>query len=66
MFQVEQQGEDLDRLLDAGWGKVKESSQETKATIARLKKAYSEAPLWAYDERAGRETRGARLPGIAR
>ena len=47
---------EVDRLLDQGWGKLSESSAATKATIGRLKKAYSEAPLWAYDANAGHET----------
>ncbi|HLX62438.1 MAG TPA: PVC-type heme-binding CxxCH protein [Planctomycetota bacterium] len=36
------------------WGKITESPAEMKATIARLKKTYSEAPLWAYDTVAGK------------
>jgi putative membrane-bound dehydrogenase-like protein len=46
----------LDKLLDKTWGKVTESSAEMKATIARLQKIYQEAPLWAFDANAGRET----------
>ncbi len=46
----------LDKLLDKTWGKVTESSAEMKATIARLQKAYQEAPLWAFDANAGKET----------
>ena len=39
----------LDQLLDQTWGKVNESSAAMKETIARLQKAYQEAPLWAFD-----------------
>ncbi len=46
---------DLDQLLNQTWGKVTESSAETKATIAHLQKAYQEAPLGAYDEGAGKQ-----------
>ncbi len=46
----------IDQLLDTQWGKVNESSDAAKATIARLKKAYESAPLWAYDVKAGQET----------
>ena len=46
----------IDRLLDESWGKVNESSAAAKDTIARLKKGYSSAPLWAYDAKAGAET----------
>ncbi|MDR3403522.1 MAG: DUF1080 domain-containing protein [Chthoniobacter sp.] len=47
---------EVDRLLDQAWGKVNESSEAAKTTIARLKKAYTAAPLWAYDANAGHET----------
>ena len=46
----------VDQLLDQAWGKVNESSEASKATIARLKKAYAAAPLWAYNASSGRET----------
>ncbi len=47
---------EVDRVLDQSWGKVNESSEAMKATMARLKKAYTAAPLWAYDGNAGHET----------
>lgn len=47
---------EVDRMLDQTWGKVNESSAAAKATVARLKKAYTAAPLWAYNGNAGRET----------
>ena len=46
----------VDQLLDASWGKINESSEAAKASILRLKKAYSAAPLWAYNAGAGRQT----------
>lgn len=45
---------EINRLLDATWGKINESSAATKATIARLLTAYKEAPLWAFDGNAGK------------
>lgn len=47
---------EIDRLLDEAWGKVNDSSEAAKETMARLKKGYSAAPLWAYDVKAGAET----------
>lgn len=59
-FQVRQMrnlhNADIDKLLDQTWGKVTESSAGMKATIVRLQKAYQEAPLWAYDAGAGKQT----------
>ncbi|RYD35852.1 MAG: DUF1080 domain-containing protein, partial [Verrucomicrobiaceae bacterium] len=43
----------LDARLEKVWGKFNESSAEGKATIARLKKTFREAPLWAYDTAKG-------------
>ncbi|MES2705253.1 MAG: PVC-type heme-binding CxxCH protein [Verrucomicrobiota bacterium] len=43
----------LDARLEKVWGKFNESSAEGKASIARLKKTFSEAPLWAYDSAKG-------------
>ncbi|HEY2342410.1 MAG TPA: PVC-type heme-binding CxxCH protein [Chthoniobacteraceae bacterium] len=45
----------VDQLLDANWGKVNDSSEAAKATIARLQKDYDAAPLWAYDAKAGQQ-----------
>ncbi len=47
---------EVNQLLDETWGKVNESSEAAKATIARLKKVYTSAPLWASDARAGKVT----------
>ncbi|MEO7599963.1 MAG: PVC-type heme-binding CxxCH protein, partial [Opitutus sp.] len=48
--------EHVDSLLDAMWGKTSESSADLKSTIARYKKTYAEAPRWAFNSAAGRET----------
>ncbi|RFC43907.1 MAG: beta-propeller fold [Verrucomicrobia bacterium] len=47
---------EIDRLLDEAWGKVNDSSDAAKETMARLKKGYLAAPLLAYDVNAGAET----------
>ncbi len=58
-FQVRQMrnlhDKELDQVLDQTWGKVNESSAAMKETIARLQKAYQEAPLWAFDGNAGKQ-----------
>jgi len=46
---------EVNRLTEEIWGKVSESSADFKARIARFKKAFSEAPLWAYDAGAGKK-----------
>jgi len=46
---------DVTARVEKLWGKVTESPAELKATIAKFKKAYSEAPLWAYDAGAGQK-----------
>jgi putative heme-binding domain-containing protein len=43
------------RTLDRVWGRTAESSGDAKATIARLRDTYREAPLWSYDIKAGRQ-----------
>ncbi|MFO1485376.1 MAG: PVC-type heme-binding CxxCH protein [Verrucomicrobiaceae bacterium] len=47
---------EINTLLDATWGKVNESSAAAKASIAKLKKAYESAPLWAFNAKAGEQT----------
>lgn len=47
---------EINTLLDATWGKVNDSSEAAKASIAKLKKAYQSAPLWAFNGKAGEET----------
>lgn len=47
---------EINTLLDATWGKVNESSAVAKARIAKLKKAYESAPLWAFNAKSGEQT----------
>jgi len=47
---------EINTLLDATWGKVNESSAEAKTRIAKLKKAYESAPLWAFNAKSGEQT----------
>ncbi|WP_395743899.1 PVC-type heme-binding CxxCH protein [Prosthecobacter sp.] len=47
---------EINTLLDATWGKVNDSSEAAKASIAKFKKAYQSAPLWAFNARSGEET----------
>ena len=46
---------EVDRLVTAGWGRILQSPAEKEALINRLEKVFDEAPLWAYEGRAGRE-----------
>ncbi|MGV3660939.1 MAG: PVC-type heme-binding CxxCH protein [Prosthecobacter sp.] len=46
----------VDTLLDETWGKMNESSAAAKASIAKFKKTYESAPLWAFNAKAGEET----------
>jgi putative membrane-bound dehydrogenase-like protein len=46
---------EVTRTLDRVWGRTAESSSDAKATIARLRDTYREAPLWSYDIKAGRQ-----------
>ena len=46
---------EVSALLDRVWGKTSESSVELKATVARLKRTYNEAPVWSYDVAAGKK-----------
>jgi putative membrane-bound dehydrogenase-like protein len=47
---------EVDRLADQTLGKVNESSAAMKETIARIKKVYAAAPLWAFNAEAGHQT----------
>ena len=42
-------------LLDRVWGKTAESSADMKATVARLRRTYNDAPVWSYDVAAGKK-----------
>jgi putative heme-binding domain-containing protein len=46
----------VNTLLDQNWGKVNESSAAAKASIAKLRKAYESAPLWAFNAKSGEQT----------
>jgi putative membrane-bound dehydrogenase-like protein len=46
---------EVDRRLDETWGRVKPTPAEKQQLIERLTATFEEAPLWAYDGRAGRE-----------
>ncbi|HEY1109274.1 MAG TPA: hypothetical protein VGE76_11595, partial [Opitutaceae bacterium] len=45
---------EVTRVLDRVWGRTGETSNNAKATIARLGDVYRNAPLWSYDAKAGR------------
>ncbi|HBJ86704.1 MAG TPA: hypothetical protein DDZ88_23190, partial [Verrucomicrobiales bacterium] len=47
---------EINSLLDVTWGKVNESSEAAKASIAKFKKAYESAPLWAFNAKSGEQT----------
>jgi putative heme-binding domain-containing protein len=47
---------EINTLLDATWGKVNDSSEAAKASIAKFKKAYESAPLWAFNAKSGEQT----------
>jgi putative heme-binding domain-containing protein len=44
---------DIDALLEKVWGKVGATDESTKALIAKLRKTYTTAPLWAFDAHDG-------------
>lgn len=46
---------ELTAQLEKTWGKFNPTNESAKATIAKYRKLYSEAPLWAYDAGKGRE-----------
>ena len=47
--------ERVNRRLNEVWGQAADSSAEMKATIARIKKTYEAAPLWAYSAPEGKK-----------
>ncbi len=54
--QMQQLGDPaLNELIVANWGKTKQTAEEALKEINRLDKVFSEAPLWAFDARAGAE-----------
>ncbi len=46
---------ELNTLLESTWGKFNPTSDTAKATVAKYKKLFSEAPLWAYEAGRGKE-----------
>jgi len=44
---------DVSELLERYWGRIGQSSEQTRDTIDKLVHDYSEAPLWAYSGNAG-------------
>ncbi len=45
---------EVDRRVLAAWGRIVPTPAEKQAQMARLEKTFEEAPLWAYEARAGR------------
>jgi putative heme-binding domain-containing protein len=46
---------EVNAILDRVWGRAVEASADAKATIARLRDVYNNAPLWSYELSAGRK-----------
>jgi putative membrane-bound dehydrogenase-like protein len=46
---------EIDKRVTAAWGRIAQSPAEKETQIAKLEKTFNEAPLWAYDARAGRQ-----------
>jgi putative heme-binding domain-containing protein len=46
---------EVTQALDRVWGRTGETSADAKATIARLRDTFRNAPLWSYRAAAGRE-----------
>jgi len=47
---------EVNRRLEGVWGRTAEASTDAKATIARLRDTFRNAPVWAFDAAAGRRT----------
>ncbi len=45
----------LTKRLQQEWGRLGQSSAETKAAVQTLIDAYNKAPLWAYNQQAGKK-----------
>ncbi len=58
-FQVRQlaalKNAEIDRRVAEHWGRIQQSPAEKQAVMAKLEHTFNEAPLWAFDGRAGRE-----------
>jgi putative heme-binding domain-containing protein len=46
---------DLTKRLEKVWGKVGVSSEDARKLIAKIKKTYTTAPLWAYNDGRGQQ-----------
>jgi len=46
---------DLTKQLERVWGKINVSSEDAQKMIAKLKRTYTTAPLWAYSAARGQE-----------
>lgn len=46
---------EINRRIAASWGRTQPSPTEKLAQMEKLQKTFEEAPLWAYDGRAGRQ-----------
>jgi len=46
---------EIDRRVATTWGRVVASPAEKQALMTKLEKTFDEAPLWAYESRAGRQ-----------
>jgi putative membrane-bound dehydrogenase-like protein len=58
-FHVRQMGQlgnqEVDRRVTAAWGRISQTPAEKQTEITKLEKIFNEAPLWAYDGRAGKD-----------
>ncbi len=46
---------EVTRALDRVWGRATESSADARATIARVRDVFRNAPVWSYEIEAGRK-----------
>jgi putative membrane-bound dehydrogenase-like protein len=46
---------DVDKRVAAVWGRIQQTPVEKKTQMAKLEKIFNEAPLWAYNARAGKQ-----------
>jgi len=53
---AELKNSEVDQRVRATWGRIQKSPAEKEQLIARLEKIFNEAPLWAYDAGAGRQS----------
>jgi putative heme-binding domain-containing protein len=46
---------ELTKLLEKVWGKIGVSSEDARKLIAKIRKTYTTAPLWAYNDGRGQQ-----------